>query len=97
MISNGQSIETVPSIVVESIDSTGAGDAFVGATLYQLAREAEPKRVLEDFEQLKKIIAFSNKVGALVCTKVGPFLLCRLERKLLVLKINLLIVFRVLI
>lgn len=40
--------------MVESIDSTGAGDAFVGATLYQLAREAEPKRVLEDFEQLKK-------------------------------------------
>ena len=71
LISNGQRIETVPSIVVESIDSTGAGDAFVGATLYQLAREAEPKRVLEDFEQLKKIIAFSNKVGAMVCTKVG--------------------------
>ncbi|MBV7508376.1 carbohydrate kinase [Bacillus sp. sid0103] len=71
LISNGQQIDTVPSIEVESIDSTGAGDAFVGATLYQLAGEKEPKRVLEDFEQLKQIIFFSNKVGAMVCTKVG--------------------------
>ena len=30
--------EIIPSIKVESIDSTGAGDAFVGATLYQLAK-----------------------------------------------------------
>jgi fructokinase len=71
MISNGQNMEMVPSIKVDSIDSTGAGDAFVGATLYQLARATEPKRVLEDFEQLKQIMSFSNKVGAMVCTKVG--------------------------
>jgi fructokinase len=56
---------------VVAIDSTGAGDAFVGATLFQLANEQEPKKVLEDFEHLKKIISFSNKVGAMVCTKVG--------------------------
>jgi fructokinase len=71
LISNGKDIEIVPSIKVESIDSTGAGDAFVGATLYQLSIEEEPKRVLQDFEQLKRIISFSNKVGAIVCTKVG--------------------------
>jgi fructokinase len=71
MISNGHNIEMVPSIKVDSIDSTGAGDAFVGATLYQLAKAEEPKRVLENFEQLKQIISFSNKVGAMVCTKVG--------------------------
>ncbi|WP_026568420.1 carbohydrate kinase family protein [Bacillus sp. UNC41MFS5] len=71
MISTGKNMEMVPSIKVDSIDSTGAGDAFVGATLYQLARATEPKRVLKDFEQLKQIIFFSNKVGAMVCTKVG--------------------------
>ncbi len=70
-ISNVQHFATIPSIEVDAIDSTGAGDAFVGATLYQLAKEAEPKRVLEDFEHLKQIICFSNKVGAMVCTKVG--------------------------
>ncbi|WP_160719640.1 carbohydrate kinase family protein [Bacillus sp. USDA818B3_A] len=71
LISNGHHIETVPSIVVDAIDSTGAGDAFVGATLYQLSKTEEPKSSLEDFQQLKQIIAFSNKVGAMVCTKVG--------------------------
>ncbi|MEH7114009.1 carbohydrate kinase [Neobacillus niacini] len=67
-LSNGYQSEIVPSVKVKSIDSTGAGDAFVGATLYQFANV---KPALEDFEVLKKIISFSNKVGALVCTKVG--------------------------
>ncbi len=71
MISNGEKMELVPSIKVDSIDSTGAGDAFVGATLYLFALDGEPKIVLEDFNRLKKIISYSNKVGALVCTKVG--------------------------
>ncbi|WP_416151718.1 carbohydrate kinase family protein [Salipaludibacillus sp. HK11] len=71
LISNGNDQETISSIDVTSIDSTGAGDAFVGAMLFQLSKEEEPKKVLEDFEQLKKITMFSNKVGAIVCTKVG--------------------------
>jgi len=71
LLSDSKNQEIVPSIKVNAIDSTGAGDAFVGATLFQLANEEEPKKVLEDFEHLKKIITFSNKVGAMVCTKVG--------------------------
>ncbi|MDF2789187.1 MAG: carbohydrate kinase [Neobacillus sp.] len=67
-LSNGQNSEIVPSVKIKSIDSTGAGDAFVGATLFQFAK-ANPE--IEDFEKLKEIIYFSNKVGALVCTKVG--------------------------
>jgi fructokinase len=69
-LSNGQQHEIIPSINVHSIDSTGAGDAFVGATLYQFAKE-DVEKVVADFEHLKKIISFSNRVGALVCTKVG--------------------------
>jgi fructokinase len=69
-LSNGQQHDIIPSIKVHSIDSTGAGDAFVGATLYQFAKE-DLKKVVADFEHLKKIISFSNRVGALVCTKVG--------------------------
>ncbi|RKL67028.1 carbohydrate kinase [Salipaludibacillus neizhouensis] len=71
LISNGKHQETITSIEVSSVDSTGAGDAFVGAMLFQLSKEEEPKKVLEDFEQLKKITMISNKVGALVCTKIG--------------------------
>lgn len=67
-LSNGAQSEIISSVKVKSIDSTGAGDAFVGATLYQLAK-TNPS--LEDYQALKEIISFSNKVGALVCTKVG--------------------------
>jgi fructokinase len=70
-LSVGQTSEIVPSVKVHSIDSTGAGDAFVGATLYQLAKE-NPKDLQDlDFEQLKNMISFSNKVAAIVCTRVG--------------------------
>jgi fructokinase len=67
-LSNGHRSEVIPSVKVKSIDSTGAGDAFVGATLYQFAK-LNP--ALEDYQTLKEIISFSNKVGAFVCTKVG--------------------------
>jgi fructokinase len=67
-LSNGQNSEIIPSVKVKSIDSTGAGDAFVGATLYQFAKNDS---TFENFETLKDIISFSNKVGAFVCTKVG--------------------------
>ncbi|WP_067727423.1 carbohydrate kinase family protein [Oceanobacillus damuensis] len=70
-ISNREQQGIVPSIPVTSIDSTGAGDAFVGAVLCQLAKEDNPKEVNSDFDKLKHIIAFSNKVGAFVCRKVG--------------------------
>ena len=71
LISNYHKQEIVPSIKIDSVDSTGAGDAFVGAMLYQLAKEKDVKKVLEDFEKIKKITYLSNKVGAMVCTKVG--------------------------
>ncbi|MFE7062124.1 carbohydrate kinase [Sutcliffiella sp. NPDC057660] len=70
-LSNGQQSEIIPSMEVESIDSTGAGDAFVGAMLHQLAMVPNPKSIIEDFERLKEMVVFSNKVGALVCTKIG--------------------------
>ncbi|ALC91599.1 sugar kinase [Bacillus sp. FJAT-18017] len=71
IVSNGKKSELVPSIRITSIDSTGAGDAFVGATLFQLSRVIDPQTLVEDFEELKRVIYFSNKVGAFVCTKVG--------------------------
>lgn len=70
LISNRVNQDVIPSLEIDSIDSTGAGDAFVGAMLYQLAEE-EPHKTIEDFERIKKITTLSNKVGALVCTKLG--------------------------
>ncbi|MFY3791267.1 carbohydrate kinase family protein [Ureibacillus sp. MALMAid1270] len=59
----------VPSISIQAIDSTGAGDAFVGATLYQLDKLENPK--LLTIMDWTDIIQFSNKVGAIACEKIG--------------------------
>lgn len=71
LISNGQEITTVKSIKVKSIDSTGAGDAFVGAALYKIAVLENPRKSIKDFDKMKEITAFANKVGAIVCTRLG--------------------------
>ncbi|MCM3540943.1 carbohydrate kinase family protein [Priestia endophytica] len=71
LLSNGKRAELVKSIPVVAFDSTGAGDAFVGATLYKLADKENLKDIYMNFEQLYEIISFANKVGAHVCTKIG--------------------------
>ena len=71
LISNGDKAELIPSIKIKPVDTTGAGDSFVGAMLFQMARETEPKQVINDFGRLKRMTTFSNKVAGMVCTKVG--------------------------
>ena len=63
--------QIVTSIKVSAIDSTGAGDAFIGALLYQLAQANNPANLLKSFDSLKNLVSFANKVGALTCTKYG--------------------------
>lgn len=67
-ISNSTNGEIVESIKVEAIDSTGAGDAFVGAFLYHLEKN---KMNINDFEVLKTCVYEANKIAASVCTKMG--------------------------
>lgn len=71
MITDGENLEVIPSVKIKSLDSTGAGDAFVGAVLYRIASEADSKEAAANFSKLKEIIHFGNKVGAIVCTKLG--------------------------
>ncbi|GFZ32098.1 fructokinase [Clostridium zeae] len=71
LISNGEKIAKVNSIEIKSIDSTGAGDAFVGACLYKIAKLDDTKKLVEDFDKMIEITSFANKVGAIVCTKLG--------------------------
>lgn len=59
----------IPSIPIHAVDTTGAGDAFVGATLYQLGKKAAPHSL--SFMDWRNIIHFSNKVAAKVCEKIG--------------------------
>lgn len=71
LISNGTDHATIPSISIQSIDSTGAGDAFVGAVLVQLSQISNQGIANLTFEDWKVMIRFANQVGAIVCTKVG--------------------------
>lgn len=62
IISDGEIIKKIESVKVKSIDSTGAGDAFVGSFLFKIAQGDK-----DYFE----IARFANKIGALICTKKG--------------------------
>ncbi|BCZ48730.1 fructokinase [Clostridium gelidum] len=65
---NGEN-EIISSMEIKQVDSTGAGDAFVGAVLKQVS-DIEDKRNIS-FEEWKNIIAVANKVGAITCTNYG--------------------------
>jgi ribokinase len=52
-----------PAFAVDSVDSTGAGDAFNGALACALASG----------DQLDKAIAFANAAGALATAKRGAY------------------------
>lgn len=58
----------VPSIPVKSVDSTGAGDAFVGALLLRFTQRDSRAITFDDFTA---DVTWANKVGALTCTRFG--------------------------
>lgn len=55
---------------VDVVDTTGAGDAFVGSFLYSLNQSQKKMEALSE-EELLQILTFSNKVASLVTTKKG--------------------------
>ncbi|KGR81651.1 carbohydrate kinase family protein [Lysinibacillus odysseyi] len=68
-ISNGLEEALIESISIQAVDTTGAGDAFVGAMLKQISDYPTLSDI--SFKEFKQLTAFSNIVGALVCTEVG--------------------------
>ncbi|XP_020594951.1 fructokinase-1-like [Phalaenopsis equestris] len=59
---------TVDSIKVKPVDTTGAGDAFVGAMLWGIAKDLS---TLKDEKKLKEVLRFANACGAITTTKKG--------------------------
>jgi fructokinase len=53
------------------VDATGAGDAFVGAVLYQLNKRTIKDINLVSMEDWKTIISNANKAGARTCEYMG--------------------------
>jgi len=67
---NGAAV-TVPSIAVKAIDTTGAGDAFVGALLFQLSKVNKDEIDNLSNAEWEVIISNSNKAGAKTCEYFG--------------------------
>jgi len=61
----------IESIPVTPVDTTGAGDAFVGAVLFQLQQLGKNNIASLSLEAWKKIIYNANKAGARTCTYMG--------------------------
>lgn len=61
----------IPSIPVAAVDTTGAGDAFVGAVLYQLSNYTKAETENLQIKDWYKIITNANKAGARTCEYVG--------------------------
>ena len=65
------STSIIPSIPVKPIDTTGAGDAFVGAVLYQLINKNLDEIKSLSAAQWASIMANGNKAGARTCEYMG--------------------------
>jgi fructokinase len=59
----------IPSIPVNPVDTTGAGDAFVGAVLYQLCKLENRENI--SLAAWKQIVLNANKAGARTCEYLG--------------------------
>ncbi len=71
LLSMGNHVEMIGSIAIKPVDATGAGDAFVGAVLFQLI-ESNPNLLEQiDLTHWKKMISNANKAGARTCEFMG--------------------------
>ncbi|NBT17050.1 MAG: carbohydrate kinase, partial [Chitinophagia bacterium] len=64
-------ISKVPSIPIHPVDTTGAGDAFVGAVLFQLSRYSVEEIHALDEAGWINIVSHANKAGAKTCEYMG--------------------------
>ena len=71
LVSTDKIQQMVPSIKVTPIDTTGAGDAFIGCLLKQIAELNNFQRVFNETELLLRMVKTANVAGALTTTKFG--------------------------
>lgn len=65
---NGQQ-SRVPAYEINAVDTTGAGDSFIGAMLFKMSQS--PAGTMFTLQDIEKFVAFAGKVSGLVCAKVG--------------------------
>lgn len=67
-----------PAFKIDVVDTTGAGDSFIGAFIYQLLCRNEQietlERLTDNIEELRSILRFANAAGAIVASRKGALL-----------------------
>ena len=71
LLSTSNGTEIIASIPITAVDATGAGDAFVGAVLYQLLGTSPSALPTLPIESWRTMIANANKAGARTCEYMG--------------------------
>ncbi len=71
LLGYNKSTSIINSIPVKPVDTTGAGDAFVGAVLYQLSIMEKDEITRLSKQQWEHLIANANKAGARTCEYLG--------------------------
>jgi len=71
MLGFNKTTTIIPSISVTPVDTTGAGDAFVGAVLYQLCDKTLAEIKSLSAMQWAHIVTNANKAGARTCEYMG--------------------------
>ncbi|MBV1756721.1 MAG: carbohydrate kinase [Dethiosulfatibacter sp.] len=62
---------TIPAPKVSVVDTTGAGDAFVGALLFELSKKEKPQNSVRSQTDMKQYVESANKVASDICTELG--------------------------
>jgi len=70
-VSSANIKKTIPSIQVEPIDTTGAGDAFIGCLLQQISSLEKHESIISETTILEKMVEKANKAGAITTTNFG--------------------------
>jgi fructokinase len=71
MLGINNTTHIIESIAVKPVDTTGAGDAFVGAVLYQLSEKSVTEINNLSTTEWTQIIYNANKAGARTCEYMG--------------------------
>ena len=71
LVSTARTKKIVPSISVKAVDTTGAGDAFIGCLLQQISTLDHAENILQDDEKLLEMVSVANKAGAWTTTNYG--------------------------
>jgi len=85
-VSTKNTQQTIPSIPVTPVDTTGAGDAFIGCLLQQISTLHSHDNILENDTLLMDMVVNANKAGAITTTGYGAIESLPDERQLYVSK-----------